>query len=180
MKKAVVAGGTVKKADYVFKKHAGVMDAIHGGLDVLGMIPGVGIPFDLANAAIYTARKKPAMAALSAAAAIPVAGYAANAVKAGKHINTAVKAGKNISKTKKVLNTVKAPVQNTIKASRKAVGSTATGKKILDKADAVGKTVQTVGGKVDEAGKVGKTIRGAQTVIKGERATRPFFNAAGL
>ncbi|MGH3566615.1 MAG: DUF6531 domain-containing protein [Pseudonocardia sp.] len=55
----------------------------HGALDVIGLIPGLGEVADLANAAWYTAEGDYTMAALSAAAAIPFAGWAATGAKAG-------------------------------------------------------------------------------------------------
>ena len=54
----------------------------HGVLDVAGLVPGVGEVADLANAAWYTAEGDYTMAALSAAAAIPFAGWAATGAKA--------------------------------------------------------------------------------------------------
>ncbi|WP_158842816.1 golvesin C-terminal-like domain-containing protein [Saccharothrix deserti] len=57
----------------------------HAALDVAGLVPGVGEVADLANAAWYAAEGDYANAALSAAAAIPFAGWAATAVKAGKY-----------------------------------------------------------------------------------------------
>ncbi|MGH3921276.1 MAG: RHS repeat-associated core domain-containing protein, partial [Pseudonocardiaceae bacterium] len=55
----------------------------HGALDVIGLIPVVGEVADLANAAWYTAEGDYTMAALSAAAAIPFAGWAATGAKVG-------------------------------------------------------------------------------------------------
>jgi RHS repeat-associated protein len=57
----------------------------HAALDVAGLVPGVGEVADLANAAWYAAEGDYANAALSAAAAIPFAGWGATAVKAGKY-----------------------------------------------------------------------------------------------
>jgi len=54
----------------------------HGVLDVAGLVPGVGEVADLANAAWYTAEGDYTMAALSAAAAVPFAGWAATGAKA--------------------------------------------------------------------------------------------------
>ena len=53
----------------------------HGLLDVAGLVPVVGEAADLANAAWYTAEGDYTMAALSAAAAIPFAGWAATGAK---------------------------------------------------------------------------------------------------
>ncbi len=65
----------------------------HGALDVIGLIPVVGEVADLANAAWYAGEGDYTMAALSAAAAIPGAGYAANAAKVGIRTADAVKGG---------------------------------------------------------------------------------------
>jgi RHS repeat-associated protein len=67
-------------------------DIGHAVLDVAGMIPVVGEVADLANAAWYAAEGNYVDAALSAASAIPFAGYAATAVKAGKYADKAVDA----------------------------------------------------------------------------------------
>ncbi|WP_410604236.1 polymorphic toxin-type HINT domain-containing protein [Amycolatopsis sp. lyj-90] len=57
----------------------------HAALDVAGVIPVVGEAADLANAAWYAAEGDWANAGLSAASAIPFAGWGATAVKAGKY-----------------------------------------------------------------------------------------------
>ena len=70
----------------------GLMDYIHGGLDVAGMVPGFGIIPDIANAALYggealmagddpSRSEALALMGLSGAAAIPIAGQAATAGK---------------------------------------------------------------------------------------------------
>jgi len=79
------------KSNKIFKKQAGVMNAVHTGLDVVGMIPGFGIVGDLVNAGLYTVRGQAGNAAISMAAAIPVVGHAATA---GKWTAKAAKAGK--------------------------------------------------------------------------------------
>lgn len=63
-------------------KGGGLLSTIgHGLLDVAGLVPGIGEVADLANAAWYTAEGDYTMAALSAAAAIPFAGWAATGAK---------------------------------------------------------------------------------------------------
>lgn len=70
-------------------------DIGHGILDVAGMVPFLGEPFDLANSAWYAAEGKPGLAALSAAAALPLVGNVATAGKvASKVIPKVAKAGK--------------------------------------------------------------------------------------
>ena len=85
---------------------SGLMDYIHSGLDVAGMIPGVGIVPDAVNAALYggeallagdTPSRKEALSlmALSGAAAVPLAGQFATAGKFGS------KARKMVAKSSK-------------------------------------------------------------------------------
>lgn len=69
-------------------------DIGHGILDGIGLIPVVGEVADLANAGWYAAEGDYVNAGLSAASAIPVAGYAATAAKAGKYINKGFKTAK--------------------------------------------------------------------------------------
>ncbi len=59
---------------------------LHNALDLLGMVPGFGEIFDLANSLLYLLQGDYGMAALSAGAAIPVAGYLFNAIKGGKKL----------------------------------------------------------------------------------------------
>jgi len=79
----------------------GLMDTVHTSLDVLGLIPLVGEVADAANALTYLAEGDHANAALSAAAMIPVAGWAATggkAVKTGMRITDAAQAGSKASR----------------------------------------------------------------------------------
>lgn len=65
----------------------------HGVLDVAGMVPGFGEPFDLANAAWYTGEGNYVDAAFSSAAVLPFAGWAATT---GKWTKNSVKAMDNV------------------------------------------------------------------------------------
>jgi hypothetical protein len=76
-----------------FVLNEGWLDNVQSGLSLGGLIPAVGIPIDLINAGISVARGKKTDAALNAIAAIPLAGYAANAVKAGRFAKGATKLG---------------------------------------------------------------------------------------
>ncbi|WP_433729783.1 DNRLRE domain-containing protein [Actinoplanes sp. CA-051413] len=78
--------------------HLSLGDIGHAALDVAGLVPGVGEVADLANAAWYAAEGDYANAALSAASAIPLAGYAASGVKAGKYAAKGVDAAQSASK----------------------------------------------------------------------------------
>ena len=77
---------------------SGWWDLVQGALDVAGLAPVVGLPADVLNAAISTARGNYTDAALSMAAAVPVLGTAAGA---GKIIG---KGAKVLSKNKGGLN----------------------------------------------------------------------------
>lgn len=66
------------------KSGGGWLDALQIGLDVVGLIPGVGEIADLANAGISAARGDYVGAGLSLAAAIPFAGWGATGAKAVK------------------------------------------------------------------------------------------------
>jgi hypothetical protein len=59
-------------------------DIVHGGLDVVGMVPVLGEPADLLNAGIYAAEGDMLNAGLSAGGAIPFLGMAATGAKWGK------------------------------------------------------------------------------------------------
>jgi hypothetical protein len=70
----------------------------HEALDMLGMVPVAGEIFDGINAGLYAYRGDYAMAALSAAAIIPIAGYAATGTKIiKKNVGNAVDATKVLS-----------------------------------------------------------------------------------
>ncbi|WP_427885160.1 putative adhesin [Kribbella sp. GL6] len=78
-------------------------DIGHAILDGIGLIPVVGEVADLANAGWYAAEGDYVNAALSAASAIPVAGYAATAAKATKYANKGLKAAKAAKGAKVVM-----------------------------------------------------------------------------
>ena len=85
------SGGAETEAEQGWWKSWG-SSVVHITLDVVGLIPVVGEAADLANAAIYAAEGDYQNAAISAAAAIPFAGWAASGVKAGKHASNAISA----------------------------------------------------------------------------------------
>jgi RHS repeat-associated protein len=76
----------------------------HNLLDLAGMIPGLGEVFDLANGALYFFRGEYGMAALSAGAAIPFAGYLFNAAKYSGTLGKVAKLFRKIDKAKQVPN----------------------------------------------------------------------------
>ncbi|WP_052723797.1 contractile injection system protein, VgrG/Pvc8 family [Paenibacillus wulumuqiensis] len=81
------------------------LDVTQIALDVVGLIPGVGEVADLANAGISLARGDYVGAALSAAAAIPFAGWAATGAKATRKVAKAVDAAAGGSKAAKAVKT---------------------------------------------------------------------------
>ena len=66
-----------------------ILDTVQFGLDLGGLIPGIGEPLDLVNAGIYLLRKDYLNAGLSASSVIPLAGVAGTV---GKFINKGAKA----------------------------------------------------------------------------------------
>jgi RHS repeat-associated protein len=64
--------------------NASLIDGIQTGLDIAGMVPVIGEPLDLINAAIYLGRGQYGNAALSAAAIIPVLGSVGTVGKLAK------------------------------------------------------------------------------------------------
>lgn len=67
-------------------------EAVHGALDAVGLVPGLGEGADLINAGIYLVEGDKLNAGLSAMASIPFAGWGATAVKTGKRAVNAVEA----------------------------------------------------------------------------------------
>ncbi|MDX2564918.1 SpvB/TcaC N-terminal domain-containing protein [Streptomyces sp. TX20-6-3] len=80
----------------------------HTTLDVVGMVPVVGEVGDLANAGWYAAEGDYVNAGLSAASAIPGAGYAANAAKYGNKALDAAQAAKTAGNAGDAAATAKA------------------------------------------------------------------------
>lgn len=77
------------------------LDVVQVGLDLVGLIPGVGEIADGINAGIYLARGDYSNAALSAAAMIPFAGWAATGAKLGTKVLKATKATTKVAKKAK-------------------------------------------------------------------------------
>lgn len=102
---------------------------VHGALDVVGMIPGVGEVADLANAAIYLAEGDYGNAAMSAMGAIPLVGNVATAAKVAKAVDKAADAAKAIDKARDMAKAV-----DKASAAAKAVDKAKDGAKAADKA----------------------------------------------
>ncbi len=77
----------------------GISPLVHGGLDLLGLVPGVGELADGANALIYTAEGDGVNAAISAAAMVPILGAGATAGKLGAKGAKAAEGAKGASET---------------------------------------------------------------------------------
>ena len=87
--------------DYIKKNGNKILDCVQTGLDLIGLIPGLGEIADGINAGIYLLRGDYTGAALSLAAMIPIAGCAATA---GKFIYKGLKACKQAEKIIKVID----------------------------------------------------------------------------
>ena len=87
---AFAGGNPVNRIEW--DGHISFGDVVHTGLDVAGLVPGVGEAADLAYAAIYAAEGNKTDAALSAAAAVPIAGWGATAAKGARKGAKAVEA----------------------------------------------------------------------------------------
>ena len=129
------SGGAETEAEQGWWKSWG-SGVLHGALDIAGLLPGLGEIADLANAAIYAAEGDYANAGISAAAAIPFAGWGATAAKAGKRVGDAVDASR----------TAKAGAEAGAKAGRQ--GAEAAGNAAAKRADGT----PSGGGRVDGNG----------------------------
>ena len=93
-------------------------DWIHTGLDVLGMLPGIGAAFDVANGVLYLAEGNYGEAALSFVSAIPGYGDAiggANAARKGlSFANTALASARKGSSASEYVNIASASRTNHI------------------------------------------------------------------
>jgi len=105
-----------------------VLDSLQSGLDVVGLIPGVGEIADLANAGISLARGDYAGAALSAVAAIPFVGWLGTAGKAARQGTTI--AAEATAKAAKEAAEKKAKDESQKKAKEEAARKQASGGKV--------------------------------------------------
>ena len=144
--------------------HFSLSDIGHAALDVAGLVPGVGEVADLANAAWYAAEGDYANAALSAASAIPFAGYAASAAKGAKYAAKGIDAAKSATK---------------------AADSAKSAGKIADTAQGAGKTAPSPAKATSGAGgptparAVDSGPRGAAKPASGGSGARPSKAAGG-
>lgn len=132
-----------------------MLDGVQLVLDVAGMVPGIGEIADLANAAIYTARGDYTNAALSAAAAIPFAGWAATGAK---FLNKGGKALDAMSTTAKYANNA----VDAMKAMDKATDAATTMTKL---GNTTGK-VTTAARKVEDVQKQVDAVQKMKTAMK--------------
>lgn len=111
-----------------------ILDGVQVGLDVVGLIPGVGEVADLANAGISALRGDWVGAGLSLASAIPFAGWGAAAGKAGRRAVQAVsseaaeKAAKEAAERAAREAALKAEKEAAAKAEKEAAEAAASGK----------------------------------------------------
>ncbi|WJQ80276.1 YwqJ-related putative deaminase [Brevibacillus brevis] len=114
----------------------GFLDGVQLALDVVGLIPGLGEIADLANAGISLARGDYAGAALSLAACIPFAGWAATGAKLGAKAHKALKGTKVGQKVLEVADSAADVVKTVANAVESTVGKVWTAaRKTLDEMD---------------------------------------------
>ncbi|MED4567968.1 HNH/ENDO VII family nuclease [Brevibacillus agri] len=102
------------------------LDGVQLALDVVGLIPGVGEIADLPNAGISLARGDYAGAALSLAACIPFAGWAATGAKLAGKATKALKATKTGSKVLKATEKASDVIKKVTDVSQAAIGKVVT------------------------------------------------------
>ncbi|PWU06494.1 MAG: hypothetical protein C5B43_01735 [Verrucomicrobia bacterium] len=78
-----IVSGTKKASEFSIKYGNHILDGAQVGLDVAGMVPGLGIVPDFINAGVHTLRGQYVEAGISVGAAIPIIGDIAKAVKLG-------------------------------------------------------------------------------------------------
>lgn len=81
----------------------GLMDTVHAGLDLAGLVPAFGEVADGVNSLLYLAEGDKGNAALSAAAMIPFAGWAATGAKG---VKTSMKVADNVNTANRVTRQV--------------------------------------------------------------------------
>jgi|GEM_PF-3913845 len=113
-KPAVSTAGPIQLSEEEEDEGWGGMDWLHLGLDVAGLIPVVGEAFDLINAGIYAIEGDYLNAGLSAASAVPFAGYGATAVKMG------IKGADQVKNTKKAIEATQTVSKGVQKATSKS------------------------------------------------------------
>ncbi|HEU5109387.1 MAG TPA: hypothetical protein VFT95_12670, partial [Micromonosporaceae bacterium] len=173
-------------------------DLGHAALDVAGLVPVVGEAADLANSAWYAKEGDYANAALSAASAIPFAGWGASAVKAGKYavkgadaVQSGVKAadaGQSAAKTASKAADAGANGAKTAPAPKPAPkpGGSSAGKPAGAGGGKAGGTASTGkkasgsgsgGGQATNAGGTSATGGGGRSVMFGQARVSPNFSA---
>ena len=138
------------------------IDAVHLGLDVAGMVPVFGAAADLTNAALYGIRGKGGMAALSAAAAVPIVGQAAMAGK------LATRFGGGVGKVAKSLTPTAAATRKTVKTTKSAQKASI----------AAGKEAKQAGKAAIEGGGMFGSAKGLVTAAKNRVAAKAAVKSA--
>jgi hypothetical protein len=98
-------------------------DIVHGGLDVVGLVPVLGEPADLLNAGIYLAEGDKLNAGLSAGGALPFVGMAATAGKWGKRAVDSADAFADATRHAPSYPTGGAPFTSLSEVDQRAVGA---------------------------------------------------------
>ena len=129
-------------------------DWVHGGLDALGLIPGLGIVPDAINAGLYAARGDMVNAGLSAAAMVPGAGQGVTAAKYGA--KAAKEGAERIAKNaaESATNKVDDVIGETLSATQKNI----TSKHVLSADEALTAGEKFVGPGYKEIGKPGSGV----------------------
>lgn len=102
-------------------KPKNLLDTLQVGLDLIGLIPGVGEVADGVNGLIYLARGDKVNAALSFGAMIPIVGWAATG---GKFVKKGAGVVKSV--TEGVQNVLKGPVGRVVDQAKKQVANVKT------------------------------------------------------
>jgi len=144
------------------------MDAIHLGLDIAGMTPVFGIAADAANAALYGARGKWGMAALSGAAMVPVLGQAATAGK------LATSFGGNVGKVAKALS----PTASTAKAAEKATKVAKTAQRVTRGKQATARAATAAAAQSGSRAAVRTSIQAGRAAAASKTATKAAIKSA--
>jgi RHS repeat-associated protein len=122
-----------------------ILNWVQGGLDVAGMIPGLGIIPDILHAGISTGRGNWADAGLSAVAAIPILGQVSTGAKWAKKGAKIYKGAKSVTEWQKHWDKLQAAYKN-LKELRQALKN-AKGKKARDRIrDQIRKLLQDIKG----------------------------------
>jgi hypothetical protein len=144
------------------------MDALHLGLDLAGMVPVFGAAADLTNAALYGARGKKGMAALSLAAALPGVGQAATAGK------LATKFGGRVGKAARAIS----PTGRTAKAAEKATKVAKTSQRVTRGKQATARAATAAAAQSGSRAAVRTAMQAGRAAAASKAATKAAIKSA--